>query len=113
MWVWGITLNSLGFQGRLLYLLSCLVSPGPNLNVVKKKEEARVGISGKNKSGRQTDSMCKDPEVGLTETQSHIAQANLKLTKEDLELLISLPVPPKSWDCKCVPPCLAMTGSED
>lgn len=39
-----------------------------------------MGMSGKNKSDKQTNSTYKGPEVGLTETRSHIAQANLKLT---------------------------------
>lgn len=35
--------------------------------------------------------------------QSHIAQAGLKLAKDDLELLILTPKPLKCWDCGCGP----------
>lgn len=56
MWSLFSTLNSSGFQVRLLYPLGCLVNPESNLNVVK--EEARVGISGKNKPGKQKQPAC-------------------------------------------------------
>lgn len=45
------------------------------------------------------------------ETGSHIFQAWLKtccVAEHDLEPLISLPLPPKSWDYRCALPCQAL-----
>lgn len=45
--------------------------------------------------------------VSAIMTESHVTQANFKLSSSwnDFELLISLPSSPQFWDCRNVPPC--------
>lgn len=53
---------------------------------------------------------------GCYETRSQEAPASLKLAKvakDDPELLLPLPLPPKFWDYGPVPPCLLLCSARE